>query len=41
MREELERAAATLSGAGEVALACHVNPDADALGSTVPAVIPS
>ena len=30
---ELERAAAVLSSATEVALACHVNPDADALGS--------
>jgi phosphoesterase RecJ-like protein len=30
---ELRRAAQVLSGADEVALACHVNPDADALGS--------
>jgi bifunctional oligoribonuclease and PAP phosphatase NrnA len=30
---ELERAAAVLTDATEVALACHVNPDADALGS--------
>jgi phosphoesterase RecJ-like protein len=30
---ELERAAAVLAEAPEVALACHVNPDADALGS--------
>ena len=30
---ELERAAEVLSGASEVALACHVNPDADALGA--------
>ena len=29
----LRRAAEVLSGADEVALACHVNPDADALGS--------
>ena len=27
------KAAETLSGATEVAIACHVNPDADALGS--------
>ncbi len=35
MSEEgaFRRAAAVLSGAEEVALACHVNPDADALGS--------
>jgi bifunctional oligoribonuclease and PAP phosphatase NrnA len=33
MRIELARAAAVLSEATEVALACHVNPDADALGS--------
>ena len=33
MTVEMERAAAVLSGASEVALACHVNPDADALGS--------
>jgi phosphoesterase RecJ-like protein len=31
--EALRRAAEILSGADEVALACHVNPDADALGS--------
>jgi phosphoesterase RecJ-like protein len=30
---ELERAASVLGSAGEVALACHVNPDADALGA--------
>jgi bifunctional oligoribonuclease and PAP phosphatase NrnA len=30
---ELERAAEVLTAADEVALACHVNPDADALGS--------
>jgi phosphoesterase RecJ-like protein len=30
---ELDRAAEVLTGAGDVALACHVNPDADALGS--------
>jgi phosphoesterase RecJ-like protein len=30
---ELDRAAAILSGAEEVSLVCHVNPDADALGS--------
>jgi phosphoesterase RecJ-like protein len=30
---ELTRAARVLSGATDVALACHVNPDADALGS--------
>jgi phosphoesterase RecJ-like protein len=30
---ELGRAAEALSGATEVALACHVNPDADALGA--------
>jgi bifunctional oligoribonuclease and PAP phosphatase NrnA len=29
----LDRAARVLSGAGRVALACHVNPDPDALGS--------
>ena len=33
MTDELTRAAEVLSGASEVALACHVNPDADALGS--------
>jgi phosphoesterase RecJ-like protein len=31
--DELVRAAEVLSGASEVAIACHVNPDADALGS--------
>jgi phosphoesterase RecJ-like protein len=31
--EALRRAAEILSGAEEVALACHMNPDADALGS--------
>lgn len=31
--DELARAAEVLSSAGEVAIACHVNPDADALGS--------
>jgi phosphoesterase RecJ-like protein len=31
--EPVERAAAALSGATSVAIACHVNPDADALGS--------
>jgi bifunctional oligoribonuclease and PAP phosphatase NrnA len=30
---DLDRAAQALAGASEVALACHVNPDADALGS--------
>ena len=30
---ELWRAAEALSDASEVALACHVNPDADALGA--------
>src|SRR5689334_15735947 len=35
MTEELERAAAVLRGAAEVAIACHVNPDADALGSSL------
>ncbi len=33
MDEALARAAAVLGGATEVAIACHVNPDADALGS--------
>lgn len=33
MHEDLTRAAEALSGATEVALACHVSPDADALGS--------
>jgi phosphoesterase RecJ-like protein len=31
----LARAAAVLKGATEVAIACHVNPDADALGATL------
>jgi bifunctional oligoribonuclease and PAP phosphatase NrnA len=31
--DELARAAAVLAGAPSVAIACHVNPDADALGS--------
>ncbi len=35
MRAALERAAAVLRGAEEVAIACHVNPDADALGATL------
>ena len=35
MTYELERAAAVLSQATEVAIACHVNPDADALGATL------
>jgi phosphoesterase RecJ-like protein len=35
MTEELERAAAVLRDAPEVAIACHVNPDADALGSSL------
>ena len=33
MNVELDRAAEVLAGADDVALACHVNPDADALGS--------
>lgn len=33
MTSDLDLAARALDGAGEVALACHVNPDADALGS--------
>jgi phosphoesterase RecJ-like protein len=33
MKAEFERAAAALAGGGSVAIACHVNPDADALGS--------
>jgi phosphoesterase RecJ-like protein len=32
-REDLERAASALGGAREVAIACHLNPDPDALGS--------
>lgn len=35
MSLELERAAAVLAAAEEVAIACHVNPDADALGATL------
>jgi len=35
MSEDLERAAAVLRDAPEVAIACHVNPDADALGSSL------
>ncbi len=35
MTEELERAAAVLRDATDVAIACHVNPDADALGSSL------
>jgi phosphoesterase RecJ-like protein len=35
MTEELERAATVLREAPEVAIACHVNPDADALGSSL------
>ncbi len=31
--DELNRAAEVLAAADEVALACHLNPDADALGS--------
>jgi bifunctional oligoribonuclease and PAP phosphatase NrnA len=31
--DELARAASSLTGAREVAIACHVNPDADAMGS--------
>jgi phosphoesterase RecJ-like protein len=33
MMDELPRAVEVLAGAGDVALACHVNPDADALGA--------
>ena len=32
-KDQLKRAAETLEGAEEVALACHLNPDPDALGS--------
>jgi phosphoesterase RecJ-like protein len=32
---ELDRAAEVIAGAPEVAIACHVNPDADALGATL------
>jgi len=35
MRDDLERAAKALNEATTVAIACHVNPDADALGSTL------
>jgi phosphoesterase RecJ-like protein len=35
VNDGLERAAAVLKGATEVAIACHVNPDADALGATL------
>jgi bifunctional oligoribonuclease and PAP phosphatase NrnA len=35
MTDALERAAAVLTEAPEVAIACHVNPDADALGSSL------
>ena len=35
MSDERGRAAAVLRGAKEVAIACHVNPDADALGSSL------
>ncbi len=33
MRDELQRAAKSLEEATSIAIACHVNPDADALGS--------
>jgi bifunctional oligoribonuclease and PAP phosphatase NrnA len=33
MTEPLQRAAEVLGDATTVAIACHVNPDADALGS--------
>jgi len=33
VKEELARAATTLARAERVAIACHVNPDADAIGS--------
>jgi phosphoesterase RecJ-like protein len=33
MTDQMERAAEVLRGASHVAMACHVNPDADALGS--------
>jgi bifunctional oligoribonuclease and PAP phosphatase NrnA len=33
IQEQLKRAAEALEGATDVALACHINPDADALGS--------
>lgn len=35
MTDRLERAANVLASAPEVAIACHVNPDADALGATL------
>lgn len=35
MSDALARAAEVLSGATEVAIACHVNPDTDALGSSL------
>lgn len=35
MTYRLERAAEVLASADEVAIACHVNPDADALGATL------
>ncbi len=35
MSDALARAAEVLSGADEVAIACHVNPDTDALGATL------
>jgi len=35
MTDDLDRAAAVLRDAPEVAIACHVNPDADALGSSL------
>lgn len=33
LEEAMDRAAAVLSGAARIALACHVNPDPDAIGS--------
>src|SRR5262245_28216607 len=33
--EALDRAAERLTGASEVAIACHMNPDPDALGSAL------
>lgn len=35
MKDRLEQAGAALEDAGTVAIACHVNPDADALGATL------
>ena len=35
VRESIHRAAEVLAAAGEVALACHVSPDGDALGSVL------